>query len=104
MVAVVAAFVSVPLRRRVDEGVEDRREDPILADLQARKQAKYREIRDAEQAATITHRNFSGGTFAPGEIISVEVRCQVEFSGLGFAGFPGSGSNFCTRPAKQSAR
>ncbi|SEF18330.1 TadE family protein [Jiangella alba] len=31
-----------------------------------------------------------GGTFAPGEMISVTVTCQVSFDGLGFAGFPGS--------------
>ncbi|WP_035812607.1 TadE/TadG family type IV pilus assembly protein [Jiangella gansuensis] len=31
-----------------------------------------------------------GGNFAPGEIISVEVSCEVSFSGLGFAGFPGT--------------
>jgi Flp pilus assembly protein TadG len=30
-----------------------------------------------------------GGTFAPGEIISVQVRCTVSFNGLGFVGFPG---------------
>ncbi|WP_203434106.1 TadE/TadG family type IV pilus assembly protein [Jiangella asiatica] len=31
-----------------------------------------------------------GGQFAPGGTISVEVRCQVSFDGLGFVGFPGS--------------
>lgn len=42
--ALVAAFVLVPLRRgRVEEG-----EDPRTAELEARKQAKYREIRDTE--------------------------------------------------------
>lgn len=30
------------------------------------------------------------GTFAPGEMISVRVSCQVSFNGLGFVGFPGS--------------
>lgn len=48
VVAIVAAYVAGPLRRRPDQGSEDRREDPLLADLQARKQAKYREIRDTE--------------------------------------------------------
>ncbi len=47
LVAVVAAFVSVPLRRaRSADGP-----DPVeaeLAELEARKQAKYREIRDTE--------------------------------------------------------
>ena len=46
LVAVVA-FVSAPLRnpRAEDEELED----PRAADLEARKEAKYREIRDAEQ-------------------------------------------------------
>lgn len=47
LLALVAAWVSVPLRRGrgdLDRGLED----PKLADLEARKQAKYREIRDAE--------------------------------------------------------
>ena len=39
-------FVSAPLRRR--EGEASASEDPALADLEARKEAKYREIRDAE--------------------------------------------------------
>jgi hypothetical protein len=42
---VVAAVLSLPLRRR---GEEERREETRLADLQAAKEAKYREIRDAE--------------------------------------------------------
>ena len=46
LVAVVA-FVSAPLRR--PETGEDGLEDPRVADLEARKEAKYREIRDAEQ-------------------------------------------------------
>ena len=47
LVALVAAWVSVPLRRdraSAERGVENSR----LAELEARKQAKYREIRDAE--------------------------------------------------------
>jgi hypothetical protein len=42
----VAAFVTVPLRRpaRSDEDAEN----PRVAELEARKEAKYREIRDAE--------------------------------------------------------
>jgi hypothetical protein len=42
----VAVFVTVPLRRpaRSDEGAEN----PRVAELEARKEAKYREIRDAE--------------------------------------------------------
>jgi hypothetical protein len=41
----VVAVLSVPLRRR---GEEERREETRLAELQAAKEAKYREIRDAE--------------------------------------------------------
>jgi predicted Holliday junction resolvase-like endonuclease len=43
----VAVFVTAPLRRprREDRGVD---EDPRLVELEARKEAKYREIRDAE--------------------------------------------------------
>ncbi|MEZ5062035.1 MAG: hypothetical protein R2700_11080 [Solirubrobacterales bacterium] len=47
IVSVVAAWVTMPLRRgegALDHGLED----PHLADLEARKQAKYREIRDSE--------------------------------------------------------
>jgi hypothetical protein len=47
IVVLVAWFVTAPLRERAPA----RREDPAvaeLADLEARKQAKYREIRDAE--------------------------------------------------------
>jgi hypothetical protein len=42
---VVAAVLSLPLRRR---GEEERREETRIAELQAAKEAKYREIRDAE--------------------------------------------------------
>jgi hypothetical protein len=45
LVLVVAAVLSLPLRRR---GEEERREETLLAELQAAKEAKYREIRDAE--------------------------------------------------------
>ena len=47
VVVLVAWFVTAPLRRRQTDEVED----PMaaeLADLEARKQAKYRQIRDAE--------------------------------------------------------
>ncbi len=48
LVLAVAAWVSIPLRR--EEGfAEPSVEDPVLAELEARKQAKYREIRDTEQ-------------------------------------------------------
>lgn len=47
IIALVAAFVSVPLRRGSSEdGGSGEQEE--LADLELRKQAKYREIRDAE--------------------------------------------------------
>jgi hypothetical protein len=42
----VAWFVAEPIRRGRAEGGGG--EDPHLADLEARKEAKYREIRDAE--------------------------------------------------------
>ncbi len=47
LLAAVAAFIVVPLRRPGGED-EPGLEDPVLADLEARKQAKYREIRDTE--------------------------------------------------------
>lgn len=45
VLALLAWFVSAPLRR---PPAEEAVEDPRLADLEARKEAKYREIRDAE--------------------------------------------------------
>jgi hypothetical protein len=45
LVLLVAAVLSVPLRRR---GEQERREETRLAELRAAKEAKYREIRDAE--------------------------------------------------------
>ena len=45
LVVLVAAVLSVPLRRR---GEEERRDETRLAELRAAKEAKYREIRDAE--------------------------------------------------------
>jgi hypothetical protein len=47
IVVLVAAFVTVPLRRRA-VGTADDSVEGELAELEARKQAKYREIRDAE--------------------------------------------------------
>jgi hypothetical protein len=52
VLCLVIAFVSAPLRRRPhaeteEEGAERRRQAE-LADLEARKEAKYREIRDTE--------------------------------------------------------
>jgi membrane protein implicated in regulation of membrane protease activity len=45
LAALVALIVSVPLRRR---GEEEQRESARLDELAAAKEAKYREIRDAE--------------------------------------------------------
>ena len=45
LVAIVAAVLWLPLSRR---GVEERREETRIAELEAAKEAKYREIRDAE--------------------------------------------------------
>ena len=47
VVCAVAALVSAPLRRRTAEGARSEAADDI-AELEARKEAKYREIRDAE--------------------------------------------------------
>jgi hypothetical protein len=49
LLVALAWFVSAPLRRSHDEGSgAERGEDPVLADLEARKEAIYRQIRDAE--------------------------------------------------------
>jgi heme exporter protein D len=45
LAALVAFVVSVPLRRRVET---ERRDDTRREELRAAKEAKYREIRDAE--------------------------------------------------------
>ena len=47
---VLAWFVSAPLRAGEGDAAEAASdiEDPVLAELEARKEAKYREIRDAE--------------------------------------------------------
>ncbi len=46
VLAVLAAFVAWPLRRHAAEPAET--ESPELADLEAAKEALYRQIRDAE--------------------------------------------------------
>lgn len=50
IVAALAWFVIGPLRRTRDEAAASMAgaEDPVIAELEARKEAKYREIRDAE--------------------------------------------------------
>ena len=45
LVLIVAAVLAMPLRRR---GETERREETRIAELEAAKEAKYREIRDAE--------------------------------------------------------
>jgi hypothetical protein len=45
LAVVVAVVLSLPLRRH---GETERREETLLAELRAAKEAKYREIRDAE--------------------------------------------------------
>jgi flagellar biosynthesis/type III secretory pathway M-ring protein FliF/YscJ len=47
VLAAVVALVSAPLRKRSVERVRAESED-VVAELEARKEAKYREIRDAE--------------------------------------------------------
>jgi flagellar biosynthesis/type III secretory pathway M-ring protein FliF/YscJ len=50
IVALVVWFVSGPLRRSTSQEAKatEHLEDPRVAELEARKEAKYREIRDAE--------------------------------------------------------
>ena len=49
LLVVVAWFVTAPLRGPVEEAeAAAATEDPRVADLEARKEAKYRQIRDAE--------------------------------------------------------
>jgi hypothetical protein len=48
IVAVLAWIVTAPLRRPDPAGDEPTTEDPQRAELEARKQALYRQIRDAE--------------------------------------------------------
>jgi hypothetical protein len=48
LVAALAAFVLAPLWRTGSTAERAIAEDPEIADLEARKEAKYREIRDAE--------------------------------------------------------
>jgi hypothetical protein len=49
LVAFIAYFVTAPLRdSRASDTAAEPSEDPHIADLEARKEAKYREIRDAE--------------------------------------------------------
>ena len=50
IVAIVVWFVSVPLRRTKEKeaAATQRIEDPRVANLEAAKEAKYREIRDTE--------------------------------------------------------
>ena len=60
LVVLVAWFVTEPLRRRAEPAPEDSAEAE-LADLEARKRAKYREIRDAEAdraAGKLTEEDF----------------------------------------------
>lgn len=45
-ITAVATFISAPLRERADDGPDERGDR--LAELQARKEAKYGEIRDAQ--------------------------------------------------------
>jgi hypothetical protein len=48
IVTLVAWFVTAPLRGRATDHGEEDRAAAELADLEARKEAKYRQIRDAE--------------------------------------------------------
>jgi hypothetical protein len=48
LLVLVVAFVIVPLRRPSADAEPARGDDSRVADLEARKEAKYREIRDAQ--------------------------------------------------------
>jgi hypothetical protein len=48
IVVLVAWFVTAPLRHRPARRADERHSEAELADLEARKEAKYRQIRDAE--------------------------------------------------------
>lgn len=48
LLALVGLFVTGPLRRSPDDGDDADPADAERAELEARKEAKYREIRDAE--------------------------------------------------------
>ena len=48
IVVLVAWFITAPLRHRPRAGNEEHPGEAELADLEARKEAKYRQIRDAE--------------------------------------------------------
>ncbi len=61
LLALVATFVLWPLHRREEHGKGG--EDPVLADLEARKEAKYREIRDTQldhAAGKLSDEDFRG--------------------------------------------
>ena len=45
LLALVVLYITAPLRRKAEPGDG---EDPRIADLEARKEAKYREIRDTQ--------------------------------------------------------
>lgn len=48
LLVAVGVFVAAPLLRARGAPEDEERDDPVIADLEARKEAKYREIRDAE--------------------------------------------------------
>jgi hypothetical protein len=48
IIVLVAWFITAPLRHRPRAGSEENPAEAQLADLEARKEAKYRQIRDAE--------------------------------------------------------
>jgi hypothetical protein len=61
IVVLVAWFVTAPLRHRPATGETDDARVAELADLEARKEAKYRQIRDAEAdraAGKLTEEDF----------------------------------------------
>ena len=62
IVVLVAWFVTAPLRNRPNSGADVDPTIAELADLEARKEAKYRQLRDAESdraAGKLTEEDFS---------------------------------------------
>jgi hypothetical protein len=73
LLAIVVIVVSAPLRRGVT--AEDERDAARVADLEAAKEAKYREIRDAEL-------DFRTGKLSEGDWRAIDRELRAEAMGL----------------------
>lgn len=94
LLALVGWFVSRPLLRGTASGDEGDTEDPRIGELEARKEAKYREIRDAEldrAAGKLSEADFRRqDAELRGEAIEI-LRELDEVAGDGQAGSAGGG-------------